>query len=47
MSVEADLLVGNAAQLLTLVAVDHLLDAEQKLGIITNGTVAIRSGRIV
>ena len=47
MSVEADLLVENAAQLLTLVALDHHLEGEQKLGIITNGTVAIRSGRIV
>lgn len=47
MRVEADLLVENAAQLLTLVAVDHELEAGEKLGIIPNGTVAIRSGRIV
>ncbi len=47
MRVEADLLVENAAQLLTLAAVDPTLEAEKKLGIITNGTVAARSGRIV
>ncbi len=47
MRAEADLLVENAAQLLTLAAVDPNLEAEEKLGIITNGTVAVRSGRIV
>ncbi len=47
MRAEADLLVENAAQLLTLAAGDHTLPAEEKLGIITNGTVAVRNGRIV
>ncbi len=47
MRAEADLLVENAAQLLTLAAGDYTLPAEEKLGIITNGTVAVRNGRIV
>ncbi len=47
MRVEADLLVKNAAQLLTMAAPKEAAGPEEKLGIIDRGTLAVRSGRIV
>jgi imidazolonepropionase len=47
MKPEADLLVENAAQLLTLAAAENSRPAEVKLGIIPGGTVAIKGGRIL
>lgn len=47
MKAEADLLIENAAQLLTLTASDRAVEADENLGIIANGTVAARDGRIV
>ncbi len=47
MKAEADLLVENAAQLLTLAAPKEAAGAEEKLGILDRGTLAVRSGRIV
>jgi imidazolonepropionase len=43
----ADLLIENAAQILTLSAGENALKAEEKLGIVTNGSIAIAKGRIV
>ena len=45
--VEADFLVENAAQLLTLTPAGGATGAEENLGIIPNGSVAFRNGRIV
>ncbi len=47
MKPEADLLVENAAQLLTLVPASRAADAEEKLGLISDGTLAAKDGRIV
>jgi imidazolonepropionase len=44
---EADLLVENAAQLLTLASPPRDGDEEGKLGVIPNGTLAAKDGRIV
>jgi len=44
---EADLLVENAAQLLTLASFPRGGDEEGKLGMIPNGTLAAKDGRIV
>ena len=47
MNPEADLLVENAAQVLTLAAAENSGPAQDKLGIIPQGTVAIQGGRIL
>jgi imidazolonepropionase len=47
MKLEADLLVENAAQGVTLKASPGSTDAEGKLGVIPDGTVAAKDGRIV
>ena len=47
MKLEADLLVENAAQVVTLKASPGSTDAEGKLGVIPDGTVAAKDGRIV
>ena len=44
---EADLLVENAAQLLTLSPSPRAGDAEGKLGVIPDGTLAAKDGRLV
>ncbi|RPJ35982.1 MAG: imidazolonepropionase [Deltaproteobacteria bacterium] len=43
----ADLIIENAAQILTLSPGENALKAEEKLGIVTNGSIAIAKGRIV
>ena len=43
----ADLIIENAAQILTLSAGKNALKAEEKLAIVTNGSIAIVKGRIV
>ena len=43
----ADLIIENAAQILTLSAGENALRAEEKLAILTNGSIAIAKGRIV
>ena len=47
MKLEADLLVENAAQVVTVAAASPSADAEGKLGIIPDGTIAAKDGRIV
>ncbi|NWF55125.1 MAG: imidazolonepropionase [Syntrophaceae bacterium] len=47
MKTEADLLVENAAQLLTLAPSPRARDAEEKLGLIPDGTLAAKGGRII
>ena len=47
MKLEADLVVENAAQVVTLKASPGSTDAEGKLGVIPDGTVAAKDGRIV
>jgi len=47
MKPEADLLVENAAQLLTLSPAPGAAEAEGKLGVIPDGTLAAKDGRIV
>jgi len=47
MKAEADLLVENAAQLLTLTPYPRAADADEKLGVISEGTLAAKDGRIV
>jgi imidazolonepropionase len=47
MNPEADLLVENAAQLLTLAAAENSRPAQDRLGIIPGGTVAIQGGLIL
>jgi imidazolonepropionase len=47
MKLEADLLVENAAQVVTLKPFPPSTDAEGKLGVIPDGTVAAKDGRIV
>jgi imidazolonepropionase len=47
MNPEADLLVENAAQLLTVAAAENSRPAQENLGIIPGGTVAIQGGRIL
>jgi imidazolonepropionase len=44
---EADLLVENAAQLVTITPSFRAGDAEGKLGVILDGTLAVKDGRIV
>ena len=43
----ADLLIENAAQVLTLNAGENAVKAEEKLAIVGNGSIAIADGRIV
>ena len=47
MKLEADLLVENAAQVVTARALPEAADGAGKLGIIPDGTVAVKDGRIV
>ena len=47
MKIEADLLVENASQLVTLNPFPRVGDPEGKLGVIPDGTLAAREGRIV
>jgi imidazolonepropionase len=47
MKLEADLLVENAAQVVPVAAPSPSADAEGKLGVIPDGTVAAKDGRIV
>lgn len=47
MKIEADLLVENAAQILTLAGADQRYEPGGRLGILAEGTVAVRDGRIV
>ena len=47
MKLEADLLVENAGQVVTLKASPGSTDAEGKLGVFPDGTIAARDGRIV
>ncbi|MCX5916131.1 MAG: imidazolonepropionase, partial [Deltaproteobacteria bacterium] len=47
MKMEADLLVENASQLVTLNPSPRATDPEGKLGVIPNGTLAAKDGRIV
>jgi imidazolonepropionase len=47
MKMEADLLVENAAQLVTLNPFPRATDPEGKLGVMPDGTLAARDGRIV
>ena len=46
LKIQADSLIENAAQVLTLVAGANTQTAEEKLGLIPRGAVAIRQGRI-
>jgi len=43
----ADLIIENAAQILTLSAGKSAVKAEEKLAIVTNGSIALAKGRIV
>ena len=47
MKLEADLLVENAGQVVTLKASPGSTDAEGKLGVVPSGTIAAKDGRIV
>lgn len=47
MKQEADFLAENAVQLATIPSSSRATDPEEKLGIIPNGTLAAKSGRIV
>jgi len=47
MKPEADLLVENAVQLVTLIPPSRPVNAEEKLGLIPDGTLAAKDGRIV
>ena len=47
MKLEADLLVNNAAQVVTVAAPSSSAGAEGRLGLIPDGTVAAKDGRIV
>ena len=47
MKLEADLLVENAGQVVTLKASPGSTDAEGKLGVVPGGTIAAKDGRIV
>ena len=46
MKIEADLVLSNASQLVTMAAAQEPAEAGEKLGITFDGTVAVRKGRI-